>query len=131
MKMNKKGFTLIEMLVVVAIIAVLVAIVIPVVGNSTESAKEAKDAANIRAAISVVTTKALLGTTTATKEVDLTQAEAFDKNTDLTDIGGFAKSIFTGADKVTVKYCATCNAVMIQIDSGDTYTAPSAKHTAH
>ena len=77
-KMNKKGFTLIEMLVVVAIIAVLVAIVIPVVGNSTESAKEAKDAANIRAAISEVTTKALLGTTTATKEVDIAVKKALD-----------------------------------------------------
>ena len=34
MKMNKKGFTLIEMLVVIAIIAILVAIVIPVVGGN-------------------------------------------------------------------------------------------------
>ena len=36
MKMNKKGFTLIEMLVVIAIIAILVAIVIPTVTNATE-----------------------------------------------------------------------------------------------
>lgn len=46
---NKKGFTLIEMLVVIAIIAILVAIVIPVVNNSTEKAKAATDAANLRA----------------------------------------------------------------------------------
>ena len=62
MKMNKKGFTLIEMLVVIAIIAVLVAIVIPVVGNSTEKAREAADAANVRSAIAEVTTSALTGT---------------------------------------------------------------------
>ena len=48
MKMNKKGFTLIEMLVVIAIIAILVAIVIPTVTNATEKAKEATDVANIR-----------------------------------------------------------------------------------
>lgn len=49
MHRNKKGFTLIEMLVVIAIIAILVAVVIPVVGNSTAKAKAAADAANLRA----------------------------------------------------------------------------------
>ena len=46
--MNKKGFTLIEMLVVIAIIAILVAIVIPVVSNSTMKATAATNAANLR-----------------------------------------------------------------------------------
>ena len=45
---NKKGFTLIEMLVVIAIIAVLVAIIIPVIGNSTIKASAAANAANLR-----------------------------------------------------------------------------------
>ena len=52
MKMNKKGFTLIEMLVVIAIIAVLVAIIVPTVTNSTTKAKAATDAANLRSVIS-------------------------------------------------------------------------------
>ena len=47
-KMNKKGFTLIEMLVVIAIIAVLVSIVVPVVSNSTVKAAAAANAANLR-----------------------------------------------------------------------------------
>ena len=47
-KMNKKGFTLIEMLVVIAIIAVLVSIIVPVVSSSTDKAKAATDAANLR-----------------------------------------------------------------------------------
>ena len=46
--MNKKGFTLIEMLVVIAIIAVLVAIVVPAVSNSTVKASAASNAANLR-----------------------------------------------------------------------------------
>ena len=49
MKMNKKGFTLIEMLVVIAIIAILVAIVIPTVSTATKKAAYATDAANLRA----------------------------------------------------------------------------------
>ena len=47
-KMNKKGFTLIEMLAVIAIIAVLVAIIVPAVGSSTTKAAAAADAANLR-----------------------------------------------------------------------------------
>ena len=47
-KLNKKGFTLVEMLAVVAIIAVLVAIMVPVAGNAIEKAKAASNAANLR-----------------------------------------------------------------------------------
>lgn len=47
-KMNKKGFTLIEMLVVIAIIAVLVAIIIPTVSSATVKAGAAANAANLR-----------------------------------------------------------------------------------
>lgn len=54
-KLSKKlkktgGFTLIEMLIVVAIIAILVAVSIPMVTNSLDKARKATDAANERAA---------------------------------------------------------------------------------
>lgn len=50
-KLNKQGgFTLVEMLVVVAIIAILVAVSIPVVANALERTRHATDAANERAA---------------------------------------------------------------------------------
>ena len=49
-KMNKKGFTLAELLIVVAIIAVLVAIAIPVFTTQLERSREATDLSNIRAA---------------------------------------------------------------------------------
>lgn len=63
-KMNKKGFTLIEMLVVIAIIAILVAIVIPVVSNATEKAKQATDLANIRSLVAQYQIDNLNGTAT-------------------------------------------------------------------
>ncbi len=44
------GFTLVEMLIVVAIVAILIAISIPTVGNALEEARKATDAANERAA---------------------------------------------------------------------------------
>ena len=51
-KLKKQGgFTLVEMLIVVAIIAILIAIAIPMVNSALERAREATDAANERAAI--------------------------------------------------------------------------------
>ena len=48
MKKNNKGFTLAELLIVVAIIAVLVAIAIPVFTAQLEKSRESVDLSNIR-----------------------------------------------------------------------------------
>lgn len=56
----KKGFTLIEMLVVIAIIAILVSIVIPVVSQSTNRSASAVNAANLRAVYGKLSTMKLL-----------------------------------------------------------------------
>lgn len=58
---NKKGFTLAELLIVVAIIAVLVAIAIPIFSSQLEKSREAVDAANIRAAYAEISADALTG----------------------------------------------------------------------
>ena len=56
MKKNNKGFTLAELLIVVAIIAVLTAIAIPVFTNQLEKSREATDMANVRSAYAEVMT---------------------------------------------------------------------------
>lgn len=48
-KKSEGGFTLAELLIVVAIIGVLVAISIPIFTSQLERSREATDAANIRA----------------------------------------------------------------------------------
>ena len=58
--LNKKGFTLAELLIVVAIIAVLVAIAIPIFTTQLEKSREATDMANIRAAYADIMSEYLL-----------------------------------------------------------------------
>lgn len=70
---KKQGFTLAELLIVVAIIAVLVGIAIPVFTSQLEKAREATDAANIRDAYAEVMTKAISTGEESTVTVSLTQ----------------------------------------------------------
>lgn len=52
--LNKKGFTLIELIVVIAILAILAAILIPSLTNYLAKATQAKDQANARSFYSAV-----------------------------------------------------------------------------
>lgn len=56
---NKKGFTLAELMVVVAIIGVLVAISVPIFNSRLEKSREATDLANVRSAYAQVMTEAI------------------------------------------------------------------------
>ena len=58
-KNNKKGFTLAELLIVVAIIAVLTAIAIPVFTTQLRKSRLATNQANARSAVAMATTKLL------------------------------------------------------------------------
>ena len=58
---NKKGFTLAELLIVVAIIAVLVAIAIPIFTAQLEKARDAVSVANLRTAYAEAQTLVLTG----------------------------------------------------------------------
>lgn len=57
---KKKGFTLAELLIVVAIIAVLVGVAIPVFTSQLEKARQATDKANLRSCYATVATKYLV-----------------------------------------------------------------------
>ena len=57
----RRGFTLAELLIVVAIIAVLTAIAIPVFTGQLEKSREATDLSNVRAAYAEVMSDAITG----------------------------------------------------------------------
>lgn len=52
---KNEGFTLVEMLIVVAIIAILIVVSIPLIGNSLDKARQAVDSANERSATGIAT----------------------------------------------------------------------------
>ena len=62
MKRNNHGFTMAELLIVVAIIAVMVAIAIPVFNTQLEKGREATDLANVRDAYAEIAVGMLDGT---------------------------------------------------------------------
>lgn len=68
---EKGGFTLAELLVVVAIIAVLVAIAIPVFTGSLNKANAATDEANIRSGYAQAQTFCLTGRDNANEPIDV------------------------------------------------------------
>lgn len=88
MKQNRNGFTLMEMLIVIALIAVLVAIAIPAIASQLERSREAADLANVRAAYAQVSAEALLGDPQFTVTVALKQKQADWQSADPVNIGG-------------------------------------------
>ena len=122
---NKKGFTLAELLIVVAIIAVLVAISIPIFTSQLEKARDAADEANVRAAIAEATA-AYITDEKATK--DTTYAYNFSgKGTNDTweqstadgkgtmDIGGYSVAAKAGAKSVSIVFDTTKNSAAVTL----------------
>jgi len=62
-KLNKKGFTLIELIVVIAILAILAAILIPSITGYIAKAEQGRDSANCRALYSQVAMAVMLENT--------------------------------------------------------------------
>lgn len=87
---NSKGFTLMEMLIVVAIIAVLIAIAIPTFNASLNKARVAADEANIRSGYASVMAVVL------TADEDIKTDTTYKLKTD--------GSVYTGTETGAVDY---------------------------
>lgn len=132
---NQKGFTLAELLIVVAIIAVLVAISIPIFTSQLENSREATDAANIRSAYAEVAAAALSNPKDAVS-IDVVCGQTVNEwqNTNITDIAGIKidslKDVTAGCT-VKVGYDGSTNGktakVYFQIGSGDKIYAPTSR----
>lgn len=94
---DHSGFTLMEMLIVVAMIAVLVAISIPTFTNILEKSRESTDLANVRSAYAEVLVAACLDDSeNAEKTVALKQKVDGWQSADTVNIGGIVHSTGDG-----------------------------------
>lgn len=126
---NNKGFTLIEMLVVVAVISVLVSIIVPVVTNASDKSAAAADAANLRAAKATISSGILNGTYGA----DVASIPAAELDVPVTsnyrEAGAFSAKIEGG--KITVLYGEMDIAALADIaDNGKADLSNAASATA-
>ena len=112
-KRNQKGFTLAELLIVVAIIAVLVAIAIPVFSAQLEKSRQATDLANLRSAYAQAATYAIdPDNTTQPGAVKMTHtATGFTKFTDA-KIGSTSVS-----SNSVLSQCTKGNEITVSVDS--------------
>ena len=119
-KLNKKGFTLAELLIVVAIIAVLVAIAIPVFTSQLEKAREATDMANIRAAYAEAVSDLLTDDSSNFSEtVSLTSDTTNWKSDESAKIAGLNAKTLIGQDS------SKATSIVVKVESGKVYIGTS------
>ena len=114
-KLNKKGFTLIELIVVIGILAVLAVILIPSIMNYVSEARSAAGQANARSAYS---TAALQVATNSYADADALEAAVIAKTPGLVgdkilfcvtedtagNVNAVTNAIFTSNDSTPVQY---------------------------
>ena len=114
-RLNKKGFTMAELLIVVAIIAVLVAIAIPIFTAQLEKSREATDLANIRAAYAEIAAYAVGdGAADKTASVTLKQTKSgWEASNASNKVAGITVSDLPSSGTVSIAYTASDGKIKI------------------
>ncbi len=121
---SKKGFTLVELMIVVVIMAILVAVAVPIYNAVTENARKKTCAANRRNIISQITNNvmsnpAVLGTAfTANGEAQTITITTNDKGDDVVSTFDVAETIFVGGEATFLGWFNTKNRPICPVANG-------------
>ncbi len=124
MKNNKKGFTLAELLIVIAIMAILIAIAIPVFSAQLEKARHAVDMSTLRSAESLAEAHFLLyhaNVEGGSGDVTLTFGQDANKNLGITECSVCTGDSYklAGATPITKANCTKCSGPLKLIVNDD------------
>lgn len=109
---RREGFTMAELLIVVAIIAVLVAIAIPVFTSQLEKSRDAADAANVRSAYAeasaayITATDGTAATYAYNVDIQSTDGNWAQNGTDTFEIAGVDVKMVQNAKSVAVAFAS-------------------------
>ena len=124
MRMNKKGFTLAELLIVIAIIAILVAIAVPAFSGSLDNARLQADHANIRNAYMLIQTANITGeieidgVMKAIEELNTSVVYYFQKDGTVSDSAYGAYACMSDGDNVLAGDRSKCASSSVCMSEG-------------
>lgn len=131
-KKKKKGFTLIELIIVIAIIAILAAIAIPKFGDIRKDAAFKADIANAKTIANAATTLLAEGKLTSTSPIDVddntasgntNEIETYLQNSPKPKVNGYTKYVVTVSGE-TVKVTMTNGTNTVDLFPVAATTAP-------
>lgn len=114
---KNEGFTLVEMLIVVAIIAILIAVSIPMFSTTLEKARHGVDVANNRNAISLGTMEAM-GSLNPKKEFETAKIYSYNV-TDENHQGELTYPAGDGVPPQCTKVTGTDNGLKVKVEYKD------------
>ena len=111
-KNNRKGFTIVELVIVIAVIAILAGVLIPTFASVTKNAKESKALQEVKAAYTVYVADTLAA------EGDLAEALYVDCEGIIVEVVNGQANVVDAADDASVEYEFDTN------DAGDKTLVP-------
>lgn len=122
-EMNNKGFSLVELIIVIAIMAVLMGVLAPQLLRKVEEAREQADLttfSEVEEAVKIALAKESVATAVTTDTVSITNGSQVSAGVPALDTE--LKAIITDNIKVTSKKYSTGATIAISVDADNQYT---------